>query len=645
MKESMERRGATRLDASVRARTVVDVLTGVYHRCLADDLRMAIEEAPEKFGITETEWRISRVWVDMCRVERVESLFFQPLSDFSVDLYVRASVRVQLACEGRMVYKGIRSTLRLRYAFDLRPCRQKCRFVKAVLDEKDALAAQNPSAIRMDKYLLPVLRETDYPYLAKWILARYDLAKENAPLDAEALAERMGLKRLCGKFVEDDVMGEIYFNYGHATMIDPDTGDVRDVEVGPCTILLNETACASRGAYNVTLLHECAHHLLATKHFLLQMMGGPSLCSYLCRKKSRERRQTGDGLSPVDIMEIQANKLPGYLQIEEKSGRAKAAALLTSYSGRSLEKMSRLIRDMSELYATTQTVVRTRLQTLGFREVCGIFQAANGRFVPAYVSDLRDGQTYTIDHSDALREYATNEVFREILDSGEYVYAEGHFCRNAPRYVRADRAGDMRLSAYAREHMAECCLTFEVLYGNGRSWQGGVLQKGRIGKREVRYVGRDGKSPVTAEGETFRKRIADEYRVTAMLRMSFNDMLVRLMDVKKVTIARLAEDTGLSDETIKNMRNDPKRHFSIESIVAICIALHLSPDISRQLIESSPAKFMSSEEMSAYRYVLLHCYQQEVSRVNRFLVEAGYRPLTRLVDGYGEDGVRLENEI
>lgn len=634
---------ATRLDESVKARTVVDVLTGVYHRCFAEDLRAYVEKTPETFVVPESGWSVARVWVRTCKVERVEALFFQPLSNFPVDLLVRVSVRVQCVSGDRISYKVICRVARLRYAFDLRPCRQNCWFETVILNEGDALIAQNPLAIRMDRFLLPLLQEEDYPYLANWILTRYDMIGEREALNAERLAERMGLKRLHGRFAETDVMGEIYFNYGHTAMIDPDTGETREMKVGPCTILLNETACVSRGAYNVTLLHECAHHLLATKHFLLQMMCDSRRCSYLCRKRTRERSMTKEVLSPIDIMEIQANKLPGYLQIEEKNGRAKTTALLASYSGQELRKMSRLIRDMAEIYGTTQAVARARLQALGFREVSGVYQSANGRMIPAYVSDLENGQTYTIDHIDALREYLSNETFRAMLDSGDYVYAEGHFCRNEPRYIKVDGTGNRALSSYAREHMAECCLTFEVIYGKKGSRQGGVLQKGHIGKREVRYVGRGGESPVTEEGETFRRQIADEYRMATMLQVSFNDMLVRLMSMKKVTIARLAEDTGLSDETIKNMRNDPNRHFSIESIVAICIALHLSPDISWQLIESSPAKFMSSEEMIAYRYVLHHCYQQKVGEVNRFLVEAGYRPLTRLVDGYGEDGVRLEN--
>lgn len=126
------------------------------------------------------------------------------------------------------------------------------------------------------------------------------------------------------------------------------------------------------------------------------------------------------------------------------------------------------------------------------------------------------------------------------------------------------------------------------------------------------------------------------------MEVSFNDRIVKLMEVRRISKKQLAERTGLSDATIQSMRNDPERQFTIESIVAVCIGLHVPVEISLPLIESSPTKFLKSEEMSAYRYVLTHCYEQEVPQVNRFLVEAGYKPLTNLVEGYGEDGVKLE---
>lgn len=635
----------TRLDETFRPYTVLDVLTNVYHRCFEDDLRNYVGENPGEFIAAEGGWSVSRVWVNSCRVGRIETLFFQPLSDFLVELYVQTTMRVEIVRTGNALLKrtqNIRTDLRLQYSFDLRPCKLTCRFTKAIVNEEDSLIARYPNAIRADKYLLPVLQEADYAYLAKWFMAQHGISAQDVPLDAEAIVKRLGLKLLKGVFPENGVMGEIYFNYGHATIIDPDSAEIRDADIDPGTIILNFSACASMGLYNSTLLHECAHHLLATKHFLLQMTHGHQYCSYLC-KRGAAQRQPGEQLSPVDVMEIQANKLPGYMLISTEGGRTKAKELLASYPNRGIDAAKRLVCDVAEYYGTTLTMAKTRLLSLGYSEVRGVFQSANGELVPSYISDLEDGQNYVINHSDALKEYVSNPAFRSILDSGHYIYCEGHFCLNDARYVKIDHMGYPHLSAYAREHMYECCLIFETAYSSPlKRLINGVLQKGRGGKKRVTYVSSDGGSPVTAEGQAFRKMIASEYRVASLLHMTFNDMMVKLMETKKITTGRLAEETGLSDETIRNMRNDPERQFSIGSIVAICIGLHLSPEVSMQLIECSPAKFIHSEEMSAYRYVLNHCYDQSVRKVNRILVEAGFRPLTEAVDGYGENGVRLE---
>ena len=139
--------------------------------------------------------------------------------------------------------------------------------------EEESLLALNPMALRADKYLLPLVQDSDYPRLAKWILAQFDMPEEG-PLDVNLLAERMEMKLLPGRFPENSVTGEIFFNYGRAEILDPATGKARDTNIDPCTVILNMSACRNRGLYNVTLLHECTHQLLAMKHFLLQMTHG-----------------------------------------------------------------------------------------------------------------------------------------------------------------------------------------------------------------------------------------------------------------------------------------------------------------------------------------------------------------------------------
>ena len=58
-------------------------------------------------------------------------------------------------------------------------------------------------------------------------------------------------------------------------------------------------------------------------------------------------------------------------------------------------------------------------------------------------------------------------------------------------------------------------------------------------------------------------------------------------------------------------------------------------------IKASPSKFQEGIDMMLYQYALNNWYNDPVKVVNRKLVEAGARPLTNLVDGYGEDGVKL----
>ena len=106
----------------------------------------------------------------------------------------------------------------------------------------------------------------------------------------------------------------------------------------------------------------------------------------------------------------------------------------------------------------------------------------------------------------------------------------------------------------------------------------------------------------------------------------------------------LAEATGLSRDTIKNMRNDPNRLFPIQEVVAVAIELHLPPKVSREYVRHAPMNFLNTDEMYCYQYALNEWYMFSVAEVNRKLVEMGIRPLTDLVAGYDENGVKMDED-
>ena len=309
--------------------------------------------------------------------------------------------------------------------------------------------------------------------------------------------------------------------------------------------------------------------------------------------------------------------------------------------------MQQMVDDLAEYYGTTKTIARSRLMDFGYNEARGILRTANGSVVPAYLSNLSRNETYTISEPEAIREYLANPTFQTVIGSGLYLYIpeNGCYCLNDKKYLYFDHAGRPHLRKYARENMASCCLVFRAEYGGAvRRFVNGVLQKGGgRGRRIIKYVNETGGSPATEAGILLKKKIEEQMRDTAKFQKSFNDMTVEFMKDRRVTIEKLAEDTGLSENTIKNLRNDPDTYFSIQVVVAVCIALHLPPDVSREYIRVSPSKFQSTVEMKMYEYALNQWYMYSVAEVNRMLVEATVKPLTTLVEGFDENGRKVAN--
>ena len=649
-KEEKEKLYRLRIDETFRAYTVFDVLTKVYHRSFSDDLIVYLGAHPEEFREFEAGWRLSRAWVNELTVIRSESVFFQPVDNFRVDILVEARIKMEESKKDdriRLRKTSIKKHLRLQYTFNFTPCRLECRFVKAILREEDSLQKEKDN-LAVDKYLVPVMSGDDYEKIAWNLHQEYFPMSLFGDVTIDPLWWLMGMNRkVCiGTFPENGALGEYFFGFGTADLVDPDTGEERNEYINPGTIVINRELLDSPRTLRSTMAHEGTHSYLGRWFFRLQMTHGHDYCSYMCKRNTGESEQAY--ASPLEIMEIQANILPRYLMIPEYYGKKHAAALLESYGGdRTLPNMRRLVDDMAEYYGTTKTMARSRLMDFGYNEARGILRTANGSLVPSYYSTLSKDETYAISEKDALEEYVRNPEFREVLRTGRYLYIAENacYCLNERKYIYRDHLGRPHLRSYAREHMNECCLVFKETYTNAFFLLvNGIIAKNlgsTKGRKRIQYVGKNGESPLTEEGLQLRRQIEKQVAEQAMVEMSFNDMTVKLMDQRKVSVEMLAEKTGLSVDTIKRLRNKPDIAFPIQTIVAVCIALHLYPQTSGEYIRRSPTKLTNTVEMKLYEYALSQWYSMDVPEVNKRLVEAGVQPLTPLVEGYDEDGVRI----
>ena len=466
---------AERVDETAKPYTVIDVITKVFRRDFRTDLDIAVltdESILRSLKKSDSDWEIVNYTVDGMKLLHPESVFGQPVEDFLVDIAFDARLIIHEAHTYMVGMKNtytVRTEFRLRYSFNLCPCELTCWFVGAINGHGNGIYNLYPEAIRLNKYLLPVLTSTeDYEKLARKII------KEDMPrfLDSPNAFSAidwicdMGLQVYVGSFPEQGVLGEYFFGFGKADIYDYEEDKTERVNVNPGTVVLNLKGCNNRGIINSTAAHEGTHHRTGYYFFMLQMMSGDRYGPYLCKRNYEQNElERSEKWSPIDILELQANKLTGFLLIQEKPGKTRAEYLLESYGGEhSLENMNRLIADMASYFGTTKTIARSRLYDFGYTAVREISRYINGQRIPSYISDLSKNKTYTVDEKDSIAEYISNEKFRRLIDTGAYEYLEGHYCLRDDRYIAVDHEGKRHLTPYARQHMNECCLVFGIRY-------------------------------------------------------------------------------------------------------------------------------------------------------------------------------------
>lgn len=637
--EERQSRYHEKLDGSRRTATVLDVITGTFHRNLTEDLSGYIAAHPWEFQEQGAEWTLTGAAVKSLDVRKIESFFFQDPRNFAVDLLSDADIRLEEIgrAGGRAVRRYSRVfRLRLRYRFDFCYCELRCALDRVIVREEESLARTiGEGNLPMTRYLLPVLKSEDCDDLAVRILAEVspESLHRDGVIDPFRWAEKTGKKIRWADFRDAGTSGEFFFHFGTADLVDERSGLVRkDAEINPGTILLNRKLGARPAMLRSTLTHELIHSELHRFFFFLQQCAtGNRYSAYVCKRLETTRGSA----SPFDIMEIQANMLPRFLLIPTRPGRRQAERCLESLGGeRNLETMKKLVDFMAEHYQVTRTMARSRLEDFGYREARGIMRQVNNSLIPSYLSDLPNGLSYEISEESVIGEYLRSPRFRELMESGLFVYAQGHCVLNSPRYVRRGADGRPALTRTARENMAGCCLVFHVTYRHTpRRYPGGAVCKS--GKAE------SGKSehwngelyPIDeAELAVIAEAARQSYESKRSFQTDFNDMTVALMKRNGLTLTALSDLTGLSRETIKRMRGKPDQVFEIRSVLALCFAFHLLPEESKIYIDRSPAKLLMTEEMEFYHAVLTMHPEKEVWEVNQMALRMGYAPLTELYD-------------
>lgn len=515
------------------------------------------------------------------------------------------------------------------------------------IDEYDH-RQNNPQGYLTDS-LVPYIGTAQLEQTAEAILKQYypQALEKPAPVDVRVFAENMGLTIKEARLSRTGtIFGVMIFTDCTIDYYDLDIRRFDLLEVERKTLLVDPEVyfLRSLGSWNNTVIHECVHWEKHRKVFELERMYNENVRMIRCQvseKETDEQKRTDTGW-----MEWHANALAPRIQMPRNPFRQKAAELIAEYkkswqTENVSDVMPSVILELSDFFGVSLQAAKIRMIDVGYTEAIGTYEYVDDRYVPSH--SFKDGaigknQTYSVPIVDSIIEYAVNPDFGRMMDSGNFVYVDSHFCINDPKYVVQNEHGIFEMTEYATRNMDECCLSFDrttrpnTSFGANRYTEC-VLFQHAVSKTisDFKYNHTDHNKDVEARAAVMRAEI-DEAKSAAKMMESlpatFHQALVALMKWRGMTNEQLAEKALISSKTIQRMRNDPDHKNDLETVIAVCIGLQLPPYISDPFIEKAGLKLKVGEKGITYAHLLTTLYQNPIHEFNEYLEVAGYPPLS-----------------
>jgi len=503
---------------------------------------------------------------------------------------------------------------------------------------------------RLSEYLVPIIRKEQLDDVAEAFLEKYypeALAMPTA-VPAHEVAKRMGLVVREAHITKTcTVFGQIYFADSETQYYDNNAGAYKPLAVKRGTLLIDPNVYFMRtvGSLNNTVIHECVHWEKHKRFFDLEKLFNKDAKSISCQVNEGTRPE--NARTPLDWIEWQANALAPRILMPAKQARQKIEELIRqnkpAFDGdNTAELMKKVILQLSEFFDVSKQAAKIRMIDLGYTEAMGAYTYVDDRYISSYSfaqEALKSNQTFSIGTQDAIYEYAFNEEFKKLLDTGKYVYVDAHFCINDSKYIRRNENGYAELTEYARRHIDECCIVFDIKarrndrYG-AKNYKECVLFRDAASDTilEAKYS-RSAQNRITeARAEELRKISAKAKataRVMRALPSTFSDTLVAHMKRLDITVEHLAEESLISAKTIQRIRTSDAYDAKLETVVAVCIGLKLDPILSMDMVKKAGLAFKIDETHIIYQMLLHSYHQNSIHECNEILKANNCKPLGR----------------
>lgn len=494
----------------------------------------------------------------------------------------------------------------------------------------------------MSDSLVPIINKEQLESVATDFLRRYypEALIKPIAVEPQVLAEKMGLVVEMREITKDfSVFGQIYFHDCDAEFYDEDSDEMVQTHVDARTIFVDPKAYFLRnlGSVNNTIVHECVHWGLHRKAFELERLYNSSVTRIKCQVVGGIKDNNRDA---TDWMEWQANALAPRIQMPLSTFKTKAFELIKQFraelgTSELIDVMEPVIDALAAFFCVSRTAAKIRMIDAGYEEAIGTFTYIDGRYVKPHKFKkgiLQRNQTFSIGAEEAAIQSITNPEMAALVRHGSYLYIDSHFVLNHPRYITQDENGVTVLTNFARNNMEECCLVFDLSVKSGckeRYHSECFLNRDKTSDIdfEIKYCNGFEYATPERKAKILAETLADEMRVYNELPNSYNSSLKKVREWRDVTYKELAERTMVNERTIRRIVNG-EEPGSINSIILICLGLHLPPKISSHIIRNSPFSLnFNNNSHIWYDFALTHLYPKSMDEIRAFLQEHGADPL------------------
>lgn len=490
--------------------------------------------------------------------------------------------------------------------------------------------------------LVPYIKKEDLEAVANDFLSRHypEALKSPMAIEPQKLAEKMGLDVQLRDITKDlAIFGQIYFHDAETDFYDSTKDELVSTSVKSRTIFVDPKAYFLRnlGAVNNTIVHECVHWDKHRKAFELERLYNSSANRIKCQVAGGIK---GSNKDSTDWMEWQANALAPKIQMPLAMFKTKAFEFIKQYRNElgtfeMVDVMEPVIDALATFFCVSRIAAKIRMIDAGYEEAIGTFTYIDGRYIKPHgfkKGTLQRNQTFSIGAVDAAIQSMFNPELKSLIEDGSYQYVDAHFVLNHPKYLMQDIFGQTILTDYARTHMDECCITFDLSINTGVKER--YHSECFLNRDESSTISFDIKYGGGFEHSTQEKKIklladvlAENARIYNELPNSYTSSLKMVREWKKVTFKELEERTMLSERTIRRIVNG-EEPGSINSIILICLGLHLPPEISNHIIDKSPFSLNNNNQSHLwYRFALTHLSGHTMDEIRSFLHQHGADPL------------------